>query len=218
MVDKIREKYSKNFVRYTEEEASYIAENWGTKSLTALSKKLGRSPSALIRYAENHGLGGAYVVCNDLLSIQEAADVLGVNYTTIRRHWMKDLKFPARMRRYNERGVYRVNVDDLLKWCENHQDKFTTEHMELFALGKEPDWLTLKRKKDAKKSPVQKMWDLESEELLLKYIMRGYTNTQIADLMKRTKNSISRKKCRLIEAGRLKEYATRTDKIFKVSC
>lgn len=218
MTKSIREKYPKTYGKYKDWEVQYIQDNWGYKSVHAIANYLQRSPSALIRYSENHKLGGAYI-SSDLLSVREVADIFNVNESTVRREWTNNFDFPLLKKKYYTRYVYRVNLDDLLKWCETHQDRFSTVNMELYALGQEPDWLTKKRKADYYAKPAKQLWSKESENQLLKYVMQGLSNEEISIKMNRTKASISRKKCRLIKDGRLKEMILiMQNNIQKVGC
>lgn len=212
------EKYPRNNDKYPDWEREYIIENWGIKSVTCIARNLQRSNYALIRFAENHNLGGAYS-SSDLLTLQEVADILNVNVRTISRVWISKFDFPAMKKKFNARWVYRVDINKLLEWCKCNQDRFSTVDMELYALGQEPDWLTEKRRKDYNSIPVRQEWDAESENELLRYIVQGLSNKDIAVKMNRTNKSISRKKCRLIKAGRLKEMVINMqNNIQKVSC
>ena len=218
MAKTIKEKYKNQYSRYTEKDRMFIEENWGVKSIGAISKQLHRSPSALIRYAENHKIGGSYVT-NELLTLQDAADILGVNVSTIYKVWIENYNFPVISKRYNERLVKRVNIDKLRKWCEKNQDRFSAVNVERFALGEEPEWLVEKRKKDYYNSPLkQQWWDKESEAKLLRYAIQGLTNKEIGIKMNRSTSSVGNKRRRLVAAGKLKELSYEIQNNLKVSC
>ena len=196
--------YERNNFKYLDWEIDYIQDNWGVISISKMSNYLKRSPYALIRYAENHSLGGAYT--NTLyLKLSEVADIFGIDVSTINKVWIPSYGLPVVKKKYNVRFVYRITIDDLLKWCKKNQDKFSTVNMEQYALGKEPDWLIAKRKSDFYSTPKRQEWTKEAENQLLRYVIQGLSNKEISVRMNRSCASISRKKCRLIDSGRLKE-------------
>ena len=210
--------YERNNYKYQDWEIEYINDNWGIISITKISNYLKRSPYALIRYCENHQIGGAYT--NSLyLTLNEVAKILNVDVTTIHKVWIPNFNFPVIKKKYNVRFVYRVDIDKLLNWCKYNQDRFSTINMEKYALGKEPDWLIEKRKRDFNSIPARQEWSEALENQLLQYVIKGLSNKEIAIKMNRTDKSISRKKCRLIKDGRLKEMINLIqNNMIKASC
>lgn len=89
---------------WSEEEKIYLEENWGTKSITTLSKKLNRSRNAIEVQKNRMGLGrfldnGDYVTYSQLMQALYGLDSASVAY----RNPKKGRDFPIRMRRVGKK-------------------------------------------------------------------------------------------------------------------
>lgn len=195
-------KYPRAHKKYTDAEREFIANNYGDMKVSTIAEKLERSPGAITRYAENHGLGGV-MRTGLFLSAPEVAAMFKVDYTTVTRYWIGRYGLKCTKKALKQRRTYKITLDDLVKWCKNNQDKYSTLHLEEFALGQEFDWLKIKRKCDAHSIPKRQEWTTSAELQLIKLVEQGIPNKDIAKIMNRTGISISRKKCRLIKDGRI---------------
>lgn len=195
-------KYANDGKRYSDEDREYIRRHWGEVSLKRMAHKLQRKPTALIRYAENHKLGG-FTVVGATFSTADVANMFGVDPSTVVNYWIKKYGLKVSKEVKYNRNIIRIRINDLMFWCKYNQDKYSTLYLEEYALGKEPEWLKEKRKRDKCSIPKRQDWTTLLEKKLIEYVIQGMSNGEIAEKMNRTKISISRKKNRLIKEGRL---------------
>lgn len=195
-------RYGNAYKKYSDTDKEYIRRCWGEESINKMSTKLKRSKYALTRYSERHRLGG-YTMSGSNFSTSEVASMFGVDPSTILNYWIKKYGLKVSKEIKFKRNIVRIRINDLMWWCKHNQDKFSTLTLEEYALGKEPVWLKEKRKKDKYSIPKRQEWTTLAEQKLIEYVMSGMSNVIIAKNMNRTPNSISRKKSRLIECGRL---------------
>ncbi len=121
--------------RWTEEEKTFLAENWGTYSLPYIAESLGRTETAVIREVNLLQLGpflegGDYVTLNAI----RTAFSSGVE-TWIRRG------IPLRKRKMKRRSFWVVNLEEFWAWAEKNTDVVNVAKLPKNMLGKEPDWV-----------------------------------------------------------------------------
>jgi len=124
------------------------------------------------------------------LTASQLADVLGVNSKVV-SCWIK--KYGLKCTRKITRTKFRfclVEIDDFWNWAEKNQERFNSARMEQLILGKEPAWMTEKRKGDASRKWPRK-WTPGEDNILRQMFKTGrYTYQQIADYIGRTKAAV----------------------------
>ena len=86
-----------NNARWTPEDEAYLQDKWGTISIPAIAKNLGRSVNAIKVRAQRLGLGavlmsGDYITLNQLLFAVKGTNA-GGNYTM--KSWVKNRGLPV---------------------------------------------------------------------------------------------------------------------------
>lgn len=182
---------------WTKEELDYLQNNWGTVSVKTIAKKLGRSENAVLIKVGKLGLGpflenGEYVTFNQLL---HALGIRGsYNYKNI--SWIQNRGFPIQTKKVRNCSFRVVRLEDWWKWAEANQAFLDFSKFEENALGKEPDWVKEKRKRDFdlnqkyKKTPWTSIEDKQLERLVNQY---KYTYSEISKIMRRTEGAIQRR-------------------------
>lgn len=196
---KLQRKVKNANKHYTDDEHIFIQSNWGYMSVYAISKKLNRRPGAIVRYAENYGLGGCYAG-GCYLSTYEVAEMFNVNASTVRNYWIKKYNLKSNSTPLLKRPIHRILLDDLIQWCKNNQNKWSSVNLELYALGEEPRWLKLKRKKDNASTIRKKKWTKKEDDYLLMMFYNNFTIKEIAAKLERTEPSVAQRKRRILEA------------------
>jgi len=183
--------------KWTQEEYDYLQDKWGTVSLKTIAKKLGRSENAVLIKVGKLGLGpflenGEYVTFNQLL---HALGIRGsYNYKNI--SWIQNRGFPIQTKKVRNCSFRVVRLEDWWKWTEANQAFLDFSKFEENALGKEPDWVKEKRKRDFelsrkyKKTPWTPLEDKQLERLVNQY---KYTYAEISKMMRRTEGAIQRR-------------------------
>lgn len=174
--------------RWTEKEELMLEENWGKMDLQRLANELGRSKRSVEHRAVALGLGGLLKAKGDWLA-NDVATALGVAPSTVTR-WIKRYDFPVKVRKLKVDRRYLINLEKLMKWLEENQDKWDTNHMEYLALGQEPEWLKIKREKDKKKKNNRKFYTASEDNIILNLYKKDYTFEEIAAETGRSVNAV----------------------------
>lgn len=187
-------------MRWTKEEINYLEDSWGTVTVKYLATKLNRTETAIRLKAERLQLSSCYTAAGDL-SANEVSKILGVDIHAVTDCWMPH-GLKATKKALIERESWFINLDDLMKWLKNNQDRWDSRRVELFALGTEPEWLKEKRKKD-QSIPIKRFqkWTKEEDNFLVTYIKMGKTKKEIAKLLKRSVYAVKRRTSRLKQEG-----------------
>lgn len=165
--------------KYTEEEKIYIEEHWGRLKLKTIAKTLGRTENAIKRYGENHKLGGMY---DGYYTTYQLADMFGVNSKTVLEYWIKKYGLKAVKKTIHKKMKYVVDPKDLVDWLRENQNKWTSHHLEEYALGYEWDWLIEKRKEDSNKLP-RRNWTTLEEHKALELFKQGLNSRQVSEAL-----------------------------------
>lgn len=186
---------------WTPEEKTYLSDNWGTLSMSTLMAKLNRSRNAILVMARRLSLGpflegGEYVTFNQLLKTLGYGG--GSGY--LMKSWVKDRGFPLKYKRVDQNRFKVVYIDDFWEWAERNQDLLDFSKFEENALGKEPDWVKVKRKNDFQhrlKIKTDPWTPAEDEKLKRLLKQQKYTYLELSKILGRTSGAIQRRCCDL---------------------
>ena len=136
---------------WTSEEEEILSDLWGTVSVDKIAEKLDRTVSSLKNKVFQLGLGSQMENNYDGISITQVAELFNVNDQTVSIYWIS-LGLKTTTRSISKTRKYRyVTINDLFDFLEKNQNIWDSRYLEKNILGKEPDWLTEKRKSDREK-------------------------------------------------------------------
>ncbi len=184
--------------KWTDEELTYLDEQWGSKSIAAIARNLGRSVNGVKIKAVRRGLGshlhsGTCITFNELLKVLGQAS----GYRERLRVWTeKGLKIKTH--KVDKCSFRVVDIEDFWKFAENNRDLFDFSRFEKNSLGIEPDWVDAKRKADTKKCRLVKThneaWTpAEDSELIRLLKMHRYGYAELEQRLRRTAGAIQRR-------------------------
>lgn len=164
---------------WTSEEEEILSDLWGTVSVEKIAEELDRTVSSLKNKAFQLGLGSQMENNYDGISIPQIAELFNVSEQTVSIYWISlGLKFTTRNISKTRKYRY-VTINDLFDFLERNQNIWDSRCLEKNILGKEPDWLTEKRKSDREKSIGSFGIDYLTKQQLIqskKYFIDTYTN------------------------------------------
>ena len=181
--------------KWTKEEDAYLEEAWGTKSVAAIAKHLGRSIDSINVRRTRKGLGrylesGDYVTYSQLLQAVFGLDS-AENAYRISKRWMD---FPMRKKKILKDSYRVVYLDEFWQWAEEHKRQIDFSKMEESILGAEPEWVKRKRKIDfqcrVKTTPWTSAEDAKLERMLERH---KYTYTDLAAELNRSEAAVRRR-------------------------
>lgn len=183
--------------RWTNDEITYLEENWGTVSIKAISKKLQRSEVAIISRARKLKLG-SFIEAGDLLSLGQLIKALGQSncYWWVKKKFI-DNEIPIIYKTIITKKVAKIGIDDFWKWAEKNKNILNFARFEKGALGKEPYWVDKKRKADLinpSKHNSNRPWTNSDDILLISKVKScKYTYRDLASEFNRTEAAIKRR-------------------------
>lgn len=177
--------------RWTQEEIELLEDKWGIWSVKRLAKHFNRTENAVILKSERLGLGGAY---QQYLNTTQIGEMFGVHRRTVLNYWIQRYGLRASSARLRKQKIYRILIEDLVDWCYNNQDKWSSVNLEPHALGEEFDWLVEKRKADKQCTVNTGFWTMSEYSLLIKLSNEGVPLKEIASRLNRTYFSVRRKR------------------------
>lgn len=177
--------------RWTQEEMDFLEDKWGVISVKAIAKQLNKSINAVIVKSERMRLGGAY---ESYLTTNKLGEMFGIHRQTVLRNWITNGGLKATSTPFRSQRIYRVKLEDLVEWLKANQDKWSSNSLELHALGEEFDWLVEKRKLDSKQDNKAREWTIGEYNLLIELSDAGVPLKEIADKLNRTYYSVRRKR------------------------
>lgn len=188
---------------YTEDDLNYLYDVWGELTLNAIAKHLGRTVKGVISIAEKVGLGG-YLYTETYLTTGQAADIIGVDYTTI-IYWIKKDLIKARLRKIYKKKIYLIDPQDFKNFLKNNQDKWSYSKLNNTIFNENEQWLQEKRLKERDNIffNTGSHWTVKQENELIDLIGEGYSCREISFILNRTYESIRRKRDQLINEGKL---------------
>lgn len=195
--------YENENKEWTENDKNYIYDVWGDFTIKTISRELKRSEEAVIAFASKNGLGG-FLYAGTYLTTGQAAEIIDVDYTSI-IYWIKTGLIKAKFRKIHKKKVYLIDPQDFREFLMNNQNKWSTLKADLSMFNGNEEWLLKKISEDKnyKYKNTNSPWTVKEEEELIKLANEGYSNQAIADILGRTRDSISRRRGELIAQGRL---------------
>lgn len=186
---------------WSQSEIEYLSEQWGTKSVLALSKQLGRSTVAIKTKAQKLKLG-SFLNSGDYVSLNQIYATLGIvgGGEWRNKNWITKYDFPVRYRRVENKRFRVVYIKDFWEWAFTHQSQMDFSKLEENSLGKEPEWAKQKRKSDFERlftvsnSATYKKWTPAEDEKLLSMLKAyKYTTEEIAKSLLRSEGAVIRR-------------------------
>lgn len=201
---------------WTQEEKDLLAELWGTYSVGAIARRLGRSEYAVKIKAKNLRLGG-HLAASDMISLNELFKCFG--YQNEQKYKMKNLEavgFPVHLHKVRNNSFRMVDIDEFWEFAEKNRHLFDFSRLEENILGAEPEWVKEKRREDFKRAravkPNHTEWTEPEERELIRLLREyRYTCREIAARLNRTEGAVQR---RIQDLG-LKERPVAADKTIR---
>ena len=182
---------------WTKQEEEYLAENWGSVSVSTLAKNLGRSENAIVVRKCRLGLGafldnGDYVTWNQLL------ETIGHGHTNSykMKSWVQNRDFPVHTKRVNNNSFKVVYLHEWWIWAEKNRDLLDFSKFEENTLGVEPDWVKEKRRHDIEKRRkyINTPWTQAEDDKLRRLVAKQqYTYDELSKILRRTNGAIQRR-------------------------
>lgn len=185
--------------KWSEEERNYLADVWGVLSVNRIAKELGRSPEAVISQAEKRQLGGA-IYTDQYLTTITVSNLIGVDQTTI-INWIKKKLLKARTSTLRRRRIYLIDPSDVTAFLKNNPTRWNATKIDKSLVDESEEWFRKKYASDLNPTATKRgnLWTTKEENNLLRYVIKGYTNEEIAKLLDRTPLSVKRKRNRIGE-------------------
>lgn len=134
---------------WTVEEEELLETLWGTISFDAMSKRLGRSVTAIKVRASRLNLG-PFLLGSDYITFNQLSIALGRGTVSsyMLTSWVQNRGFPVHTKRRDKVSIRVVYLDEFWKWAEQNRSRIDFSNMEENVLGKEPDWVKEQRRHD----------------------------------------------------------------------
>ena len=188
--------------KWTPEEEDFLCESWGSKSIPAIAKALNRSVMGVQMRAYRLHLGpmlenGGYMTLNTL--------VRAIGYGNMDSYklisWVRKRGLPIHMKRVNDCRFRVVYLQEFWEWAEKNRSFINFAKFPQGALGLEPKWVNVQRRKDTEAGWLQRKdpWTKQEDALLISLVReQKWTYREIAEKLSRTDGAITR---RLISLG-----------------
>ena len=183
--------------KWTKEEEQYLAEKFGSVSISCLVKKLNRTESSILNKRQRMKLG-AFLENGDYVTLRQLLEVLGIEggYTYKTISWIENRGFPIIYKKVNKNKFRVVNIDEFWKWAEENQQFLDFSNFEKHALGAEPAWVQKKREYDIQfKNTIKLTPWTQREDEYLKFLLNQYKYTvkEISQRMNRSEGAIQKR-------------------------
>lgn len=176
---------------WKESDIEEFTELWNdpTISMNVMCSRLHRSRFSLRKKALELNLGSRDYD-TEYLSVPTICEEMQVSHDRV-SNWLK-IGLPYKKSRSGKTN-YLIDVDDLLKFLECHQDMFDASKISRYIFAEEPDWLIAKRKADAKYYPtkLRSEYTNEDDKTIQRMFYRGCTDKEIAEAIGRTPTAVS---------------------------
>lgn len=183
---------------WTAEDCDYLESYWGARSVPTIAKKLNRTQQAVLLKAKQMNLGPTKQD-PDRLTARELARMLKIDIHTVTDYWVKKCGLMAQQRvtRIKQR-FWRIKISDFWIWAESNQEKFDSRRFARDVLGKEPDWMRMKRQRD-KHLPVRRLqkWTEAEDARLISLFKSGLTQQEIGNRLGRSKSAVGHRLMRI---------------------
>lgn len=157
---------------WSKEELDYLEDKWGVISIPCLAAKFGRTVDAVTLKANRIGLG-SHLHGGECITLNQLSIALGISYNSIQDVWIPK-GFPYSFKKPMTRKFKVTYLKDFWKWAEKNKKLLDFSKVEVNTLGKEPEWVTEKRKADIAAARYKKTPWTTKEEALLKSLLNSY--------------------------------------------
>lgn len=169
---------------WTEKEDNYMFSKYTKQAVAITAERLNRSiPSVKHRAAKlglNHYL--------DNLGAKTIAKCFNVDYSVVKR-WIEKYDLPFDRIKHSKNFKYDIDVLKFWKWAEKNKEIINWSKYERRSLAPEPEWV--KNEYSSYKNVNSRKRITEDEIQKVKRLwMKGYSNKEISDEMKRSIDSI----------------------------
>lgn len=176
---------------WSAEELNFLREKWGSMSLQAIAKKLGRSENAVKLKVVRNGLG-AFLENGEYITFRQITKAIGIDYGKKER--LLRYGFPIKYRRVNENKFAVVYIDDFWIWAEQHKEMIDFSRIPVNILGKEPEWVQGARTAGYAHRTRSSPWTAADDTLLRQMLERNkYYLDDIAEALHRTEGAVKRR-------------------------
>lgn len=170
--------------RWTQEELDALESMCGTFTVATMAKRLGRSFDAVNIKLNRMGLAG-FARSTDLLTLNQASLMLGVERRTFRKKWA------GKGLRIMRKGYfYVIRQEDLMKYLKEHPEDWSAADITDDTLFMGASWYKAKKRVDKK---TQYHWTKEEVAKLDYLKSQGYSLSEIARKMGRSESSVKSK-------------------------
>lgn len=183
---------------WTQEETTYLKDNWGTISVKTIAKTLNRSEGSVLSKRDKLKLG-AFLESGDYITLNQLMKVVGYPVCGQAVKVWVDREIPTINKKVNNSNFKAVRIDEFWKWAEKNQEILDFSRLERYILGKEPEWVEVKRQKDIINRPYRRrLWTKSEDERLIFLLSQyKYNCTEVAKKMQRSEDSIRNRLHRL---------------------
>lgn len=186
-----------NHRKWTKEEENFMEEMWGTISIKAIAKNLGRSEKA-VEVKKNKMQLGPFIESGDYITFGTLLKALGLEteYAYKKKLWIEKKKLPVHKKTVKENTFRIIKIEEWWEWAEKNKGIIDFSRMEENILGIEPEWVKRKRKRDRdhRIKYTTKPWTgIEDVKLRRMLQKKEYTYKQISKELKRTIGSVQKR-------------------------
>ncbi len=182
---------------WTKDEELYLEDKWGSISIPAIGKKLGRSACAVKIRANKLGLGpvleaGEYISLNQLYRGLRGRDIQPYAISS----WVEKRGLPIKTKKVERNSFRVVYLSDFWIWAEENRSFLDFSKMEPLIFGEEPPWVAQQRKQDFYHVPLQnkRPWtEYETQRLIYLVKQQKYNRMEISKELNRSDGAIARK-------------------------
>lgn len=185
---------------WTPEEEAYLQDKWGTLSVSTIAKNLGRSIDAVVVRSQRLRLGAhlasdVRISTNQLMIALYQSNSGNASYTLYK---LIREGLPVKMHKVKTKSFRVIDIDEFWKWAENHKEFLDFSKFEEHSLGKEPDWVKVKRKADFQKVQQQgehnEVWTNTTDQKLKRMLSQHrYTYRDLSKELNRSEGAIKRR-------------------------
>lgn len=195
---------------WTPEDIEILENMWGCRTIPTIAKRLGRTIEAVKLKAQRLGLG-RHIDSGEEITFFQLVTALGVkgNYGYLMDSWPK-YGCPIKFKKSIKRRFRVIKIDDFWIWAEKHKNLLDFSRFETNSLGKEPEWVSLKRRADIEAQSYKRKtpWTKAEDDYLIALLNEfKYGYKEIADKLCRTEGAIKR---RMIDL-KIKQRPVRAD-------
>lgn len=195
---------------WTDEEIEFLEQHAGKMMIPTLAKRIseefGNERTAKGVHTKLKRLG----ITNMLqetgrITAHELANLVGVDYRTMRRWIDKGLLTYVRRTVVYKTKHYLISAENFWEFAEKHKDRVNFLRIKPNSIIPEPEWVEGERKKEYYSVPKKqrKKWDAEEDNVLISMKKAGYSMKEISQRLKRSVTSVQSRKELLISQGRL---------------